>query len=107
MQFLSEAVILSLLGGILGVFIGILGSFILGHALGWPVSIPMEALVVAPIFATGIGVSSGFYPARKATQLDPIAALRQEYFRRYLTRRLRYSSFSKKFEFRLSMVELP
>lgn len=77
-QFLGEAVMLSLFGGLLGVFVGILGSFILGYSLGWPVSIPLEALMVAPIFAIGVGIFFGFYPARKATQLDPIAALRHE-----------------------------
>ena len=77
-QFLGEAVMLSLFGGLFGVFVGILGSFILGYALGWAVSIPLEALIVAPIFATGMGIFFGLYPARKATQLDPIAALRRE-----------------------------
>jgi putative ABC transport system permease protein len=77
-QFLGEAVMLSLLGGLFGVFVGIVGSFILGYALGWPVSIPLEALVVAPIFATGMGIFFGLYPARRATQMDPIAALRRE-----------------------------
>jgi putative ABC transport system permease protein len=77
-QFLGEAVILSLFGGILGVFVGVVGSFILGDTLGWPVSIPLEALIIAPIFAIGVGISFGFYPAWKATQLDPIAALRRE-----------------------------
>jgi putative ABC transport system permease protein len=77
-QFLGEAVMLSLFGGIMGVFVGILGSFILGHTLRWSVSIPLQALIVAPIFAIGVGIFFGFYPARKAAQLDPITALRHE-----------------------------
>jgi putative ABC transport system permease protein len=77
-QFLGEAVMLSLFGGLLGVFVGVAGSFTLGYVLGWPMSIPLEALIVAPLFAIGVGIFFGFYPAWRATQLDPIAALRHE-----------------------------
>lgn len=77
-QFLGEAVILSLFGGLIGALVGVGGSFIMGYILEWPVSIPLEALVVAPIFAIAVGIFFGFYPAWKATQLDPIAALRHE-----------------------------
>jgi putative ABC transport system permease protein len=77
-QFLGEAVILSMLGGCLGVFVGVVGTFIMGYTLGWPVSIPTEAIIIAPIFAFVVGIFFGFYPAWKATQLDPIAALRHE-----------------------------
>ncbi len=77
-QFLGEAVMLSLFGGLLGVFAGVAGSFVLGYALGWPISIPLEALIVAPPFAIGVGIFFGFYPAWRATQLDPITALRHE-----------------------------
>ncbi len=77
-QFLGEAVILSLFGGLAGVFIGVAGSFIIGSVLGWPVSIPPEALVLAPVFAIGVGIFFGFYPAWRATQLNPITALRNE-----------------------------
>ena len=77
-QFLEEAVILSLFGGILGIFVGVAGSFIIGYSLKWPVTIPPEALILAPLFAIGVGISSGFYPAWRASQLDPITALRSE-----------------------------
>jgi putative ABC transport system permease protein len=78
LQFLEEGVMLSMFGGLLGVFIGVVGSFIIGYTLGWPMSIPLEALIIAPLFAIGVGISSGFYPAWKASQLDPITALRRE-----------------------------
>lgn len=77
-QFLGEAVILSMLGGLLGIFVGVAGTFIMGYTLGWLVSIPTEAVIIAPIFALVVGIFFGFYPAWKATQLDPIAALRHE-----------------------------
>ncbi len=77
-QFLGEAVMLSLLGGLFGVLVGVVGSFVTGYTLGWPMSIPLEALIVAPIFAIGVGIFFGFYPAWRATQLDPITALRNE-----------------------------
>jgi len=78
LQFLGEAVLLSLFGGLSGVFVGIAGSFITGYALGWPMSIPLEALIIAPISAIAVGIFFGFYPAWRATQLDPITALRHE-----------------------------
>jgi putative ABC transport system permease protein len=77
-QFLGEAVMLSLFGSLMGVAIGVAGSFIIGYALGWPMSIPLEALIVAPLFAIVVGICFGLYPAWRATQLDPIAALRYE-----------------------------
>jgi putative ABC transport system permease protein len=77
-QFLGEALMLSLFGGLTGVFVGVASSFIMGYILGWPVSIPLEALIVAPLFAIGVGIFFGFYPAWRATQIDPITALRRE-----------------------------
>ncbi len=77
-QFLGEAVMLSAFGSLLGIFVGLAGSFVAGHVLGWPMSIPPESLIIAPAFAVAEGVFFGFYPAWRATQLDPIAALRHE-----------------------------
>jgi len=78
LQFLAESILLGMFGGLLGVFAGVGGSFVIGYVFKWPMSIPLQALVVAPLFSIGVGVSSGFYPAWKASQLDPITALRVE-----------------------------
>ncbi len=77
-QFLGEAVILSMFGGVLGVAFGIIGSYLVGHTLRWPMEIPPQAILIAALFAVGVGVFFGFYPARKASKLDPIEALRYE-----------------------------
>jgi ABC-type antimicrobial peptide transport system permease subunit len=77
-QFLGEAVLLSLFGGALGVAVGFAGSLGIGRALQWPVLIPPSAIVVAVLFSVFVGVFFGFYPARRAAQLDPIEALRFE-----------------------------
>ena len=78
MQFLGEATLLSLMGGALGVIIGVAGSLMISSTLQWPTRIPMEALLVAVIFSAAVGVFFGFYPAYKASHLDPIEALRYE-----------------------------
>jgi putative ABC transport system permease protein len=78
MQFLGEATLLSLLGGALGVIIGVVGSLAISSTLRWPTRIPLEALLVAVIFSAAVGVFFGFYPAYKASHLDPIEALRYE-----------------------------
>jgi len=78
MQFLGEATLLSLMGGALGVIIGVAGSLTISSTLQWPTRIPMEALLVAVIFSAAVGVFFGFYPAYKASHLDPIEALRYE-----------------------------
>ncbi len=78
MQFLGEATLLSLLGGAIGVIIGVAGSVAISSTLGWPTRIPVQALLIAVVFSAAVGVFFGFYPAYKASHLDPIEALRYE-----------------------------
>jgi putative ABC transport system permease protein len=77
-QFLVEAVLLCALSGAIGVLVGFVASDILASLLGWSMIIPPRAIAIAVLFSGLIGVSFGFYPARKAALLDPIEALRYE-----------------------------
>jgi putative ABC transport system permease protein len=78
LQFLGEAVMLSVAGGLLGVVLSIVGKFVFESALGWPIEISAQAVGVAVGASVGVGMFFGFYPARRAARLDPIAALRHE-----------------------------
>ncbi len=78
LQFLGESVMLSLAGGVLGVFLGIAASIVVGRTLGWPMQLSPGGIVLAAMFSTGVGVVFGYYPARKASLLDPIDAVRYE-----------------------------
>ena len=78
LQFLIEAVILSSLGGIIGIVLGIGFSELVSMNTGWPILVSPASVVVAVAFSAVVGVFFGFYPARKAAQLDPIEALRYE-----------------------------
>jgi putative ABC transport system permease protein len=78
LQFLTEAVLLCLFGGALGVVASVAGSKALGNAVGWSLTIPVEAFGVAFVFSAVVGVVFGWLPARRASRLDPIAALRDE-----------------------------
>jgi len=77
-QFLAEAVMLSVFGGLVGISLGVASSLIFGRVLQWPMSIPSQALMIAPAFSIGVGIFFGFYPARRAARMDPISALRYE-----------------------------
>jgi putative ABC transport system permease protein len=77
-QFLIEALLLSLVGGIVGILIGVGASIGLNDAAGWPTLITPPAVLISFVFAALVGVFFGYYPARKASQLDPIDALRYE-----------------------------
>jgi putative ABC transport system permease protein len=78
LQFLTEAVVLSVLGGALGILLGVGTAQGLAYWKGWPVSTSTASIVVAFFFSAAVGIFFGFYPAKKAAQLDPIDALRYE-----------------------------
>jgi putative ABC transport system permease protein len=71
-------VMLSLVGGAAGVVAGIVGSFFVGRALDWPMELSAKAVLLAALFSIAVGVFFGYYPARKASLMDPIEALRYE-----------------------------
>jgi len=77
-QFLVEAVTLALIGGLCGIVLGVGGSYAIGEFAGWRIKINVEAVTLAVGFSAAIGVFFGFYPARKASRLLPIEALRYE-----------------------------
>ena len=77
-QFLAEAIALSLVGGLAGIVLGVAVSETITHSLGWPVAITTASIVIAFAFSAAVGIFFGWYPARKAANLDPIEALRYE-----------------------------
>ncbi len=84
-QFLIEAVVLSVVGGVIGVVLGVTASIVVTYAVNrflvsseWPLTISINAILGSLLFSGSVGVFFGYYPARKASRLDPIEALRYE-----------------------------
>ncbi|MYJ56176.1 MAG: FtsX-like permease family protein, partial [Rhodothermaceae bacterium] len=77
-QFLVESIVMSVLGGAIGVGIGFAGSTILSQMTGWNTVTSPTTVMIALVFSAGVGIFFGFYPARKAAALNPIEALRHE-----------------------------
>ncbi len=77
-QFLIEAIVLSLTGGIIGILLGLGVSILIPQMLGWPTLVSVASVVGSVLFSAAVGIFFGFYPARKAAALDPIDALRYE-----------------------------
>lgn len=78
LQFMTEAVMLTVLGGLLGIALGAIGATIVSNILSWPTLISFQSITVAFFFSGAIGIFFGFYPAKKAAGLNPIDALRYE-----------------------------
>jgi len=78
LQFLIESLVLSLIGGTVGIGIGVTGTLILSRFTQWPTLFSIEAILLAFLFSGSVGVFFGFYPARKASMLNPIEALHYE-----------------------------
>jgi len=78
MQFLIESTMLSVMGGVIGILLGYAASALVGSMMGWPVSVMTNSVVLAFLVCSAIGIFFGWYPARKAANLNPIDALRYE-----------------------------
>ncbi len=77
-QFITEAVIMSITGGLIGTVLGVLAGFVACHVIKMPMYVSLQSILVSFLFSFGIGVFFGFYPANKASKMDPIDALRYD-----------------------------
>jgi ABC-type antimicrobial peptide transport system permease subunit len=77
-QFLIESVTLSVVGGAFGILFGIGTSTLIGIFAGWTIPVQMDAILLASLFSAAVGIFFGYYPARKASMMNPIEALRYE-----------------------------
>ncbi len=78
LQFLAESMLISITGGIIGIMVGIVASRVIGSTMSWPILVLPKSEILSFAVCTVIGVFFGWYPARKASNLDPIDALRYE-----------------------------
>ncbi len=78
LQFMTEAVLLTMLGGVIGIALGAGGATVVSRLLGWPTMISIQSITIAFVFSAVVGIFFGFYPAKKAAGLNPIDALRYE-----------------------------
>jgi ABC-type antimicrobial peptide transport system permease subunit len=78
LQFLVEATMLGLVGGVAGALLGGGTAWLVSRLAGWPVVVPVGAVVGSIVFAAVVGIVFGFFPARRAANMDPITALRHE-----------------------------
>ena len=78
MQFLIESILLSVFGGLIGILLGLLASRVVAALTSWPITVMMSSVILSFAVCSVIGVFFGWYPARKASELDPIDALRYE-----------------------------
>ena len=78
MQFLSESAIITLLGGLIGISIGIGGALLICFVVGVQAKVSIASVVIASVFSAAVGIFFGIYPAKKAAKLSPIEALRHE-----------------------------
>jgi putative ABC transport system permease protein len=78
MQFLIESILLSVFGGLIGILLGLMASKVVAALTSWPITVMMSSIILSFAVCSVIGVFFGWYPARKASELDPIEALRYE-----------------------------
>ena len=78
LQFLSESAIITLLGGIIGIIMGVSGAFMVCGLLGFSARVEASTVIIASLFSSAVGIFFGIYPAKRAAKLSPIEALRHE-----------------------------
>ncbi|MBO7091990.1 MAG: ABC transporter permease, partial [Victivallales bacterium] len=78
MQFLLESIVLALVGGFIGIIVGVSGALTVGHVQKWPILITQSSIVISFTFSALVGVAFGFFPALRASRLNPIDCLRYE-----------------------------